>query len=111
MNYPAVRDFKKAISFILFFSSFACNTTRVYKSSVVTHSDRYTITDTITSLDDKMIRMPYNRLIDPAGTVIRFGDPNQENHSLDCVLLPGTPVLAVEDRYGVSFVNIHSNQF
>ncbi len=111
MNYPVVRDFKKAISFILFFSSFACSTSRVYKSSVVTHSDRYTITDTITSLDDKMIRMPYNRLIDPAGTVIRFGDPNQENHSLDCVLLPGTPVLAVEDRYGVSFVNIHSNQF
>jgi DNA-binding beta-propeller fold protein YncE len=111
MNDPAVSNFKKAISFILFFFLFACSTTRVYKSSVVTHSDRFTITDTITSLDDKMVRMPYNRLIDPAGSVIRFGDPNQENHSLDCVLLPGTHVLAVEDRYGIAFINTGTNKF
>ncbi|MDP4213965.1 MAG: alkaline phosphatase family protein [Bacteroidota bacterium] len=111
MNYPADRGFKKAVSFLLVFSLFACNTTRVYKSSVVTDSNRYTITDTITSLDDRMVRMPYNRLIDPAGAVIRFGNPNQENHSLDCVLLPGTQVLAVEDRYGVTFINTGTNKF
>ncbi|WP_431212198.1 hypothetical protein ACQ86N_41685 [Puia sp. P3] len=33
--------------------------------------------------------MPYNRWIDPAGVVVRFGDPKLENHSLDAVMLPG----------------------
>jgi YVTN family beta-propeller protein len=45
--------------------------------------------------------MPYNRWIDPAGSVVRFGDPKQENHSLDAVLLPGGQLLAVEDRFGI----------
>ena len=34
------------------------------------------------------ILMPYNRFIDPAGTVVRFGNADKENHALDCVLLP-----------------------
>jgi len=45
--------------------------------------------------------MPYNRWIDPAGDVVRFGDPKLENHSLDAVMLPGGKLLAVEDRYGI----------
>src|ERR1700748_1431024 len=45
--------------------------------------------------------MPYNRWVDPAGSVVRFGDPKQENHSLDAVLLPGGQLLAVEDRFGI----------
>ncbi len=53
--------------------------------------------------------MPYNRFIDPAGTIIRYGNPSLENHSLDCVLLPGNEVLAVEDRYGVAFINVQNN--
>jgi hypothetical protein len=53
--------------------------------------------------------MPYNRFIDPAGTIIRYGDPSDENHSLDCVLLPGGEILAVEDRYGVAFINVQNN--
>jgi YVTN family beta-propeller protein len=50
--------------------------------------------------------MPYNRIIDPAGTVVRFGNPSLENHSLDCALLPGGKVLAVEDRYGLAFLDV-----
>ncbi|WP_439698573.1 bifunctional YncE family protein/alkaline phosphatase family protein [Mucilaginibacter sp. AW1-7] len=51
------------------------------------------------------VMMPYNRLIDPAGKVVRFGDPNFENHSLDIKLIPGTSVLAVEDRYGITLID------
>lgn len=54
--------------------------------------------------------MPYNRFINPAGTVIRFGNPSLENHSLDCALLPGEKVLVVEDRYGLAFINVKENK-
>jgi len=47
------------------------------------------------------VMMPYNRMIDPAGKVIVFGSPDVENHSLDLKLIPGTNLLAVEDRYGI----------
>jgi hypothetical protein len=51
------------------------------------------------------VMMPYNRLIDPAGKVIRFGDPRFENHSLDLKLIPQSPVLVVEDRYGITMID------
>lgn len=57
-------------------------------------------TSTLTSMQGPYA-MPYNRWIDPAGTVVRFGDPKLENHSLDAILLPGDEFLAVEDRYGI----------
>jgi len=92
---------------LLCISLFACNSGKVQKSSSNT-SAAISIRDT--ALDTRLIRMPYNRLIDPAGSVVRFGDPALENHSLDCVLLPGSNVLAVEDRYGVAFIDIISNK-
>lgn len=49
--------------------------------------------------------MPYNRIIDPAGKVISFGDPNLENHSLDVKLIPESTILAVEDRYGITLID------
>jgi YVTN family beta-propeller protein len=49
--------------------------------------------------------MPYNRLIDPAGKVISFGDPRFENHSLDVKLIPQTTILAIEDRYGITLID------
>ncbi len=51
------------------------------------------------------VMMPYNRLIDPAGKVISFGDPAFENHSLDVKLIPQTTVLVVEDRYGITLID------
>lgn len=51
------------------------------------------------------VLMPYNRLIDPAGKVISFGDPNLENHSMDIKLIPGSKILAVEDRYGITLID------
>ncbi|BAU53798.1 bifunctional YncE family protein/alkaline phosphatase family protein [Mucilaginibacter gotjawali] len=56
------------------------------------------------------VMMPYNRLIDPAGKVVRFGDPKVENHSLDVKLIPQTTVLAVEDRYGITLIDTTQNK-
>ncbi|WP_300599929.1 bifunctional YncE family protein/alkaline phosphatase family protein [Niabella sp.] len=51
------------------------------------------------------VLMPYNRIIHPAGSVLRYGDPNLENHSLDLKRIPGTWLVAVEDRYGISVID------
>ena len=56
------------------------------------------------------ILMPYNRYIDPAGTVVSFGNSEKESHALDCVLLPDGKTLAVEERFGVAFINTQNNQ-
>lgn len=58
------------------------------------------------TLKHNPIAMPYNRLIDPVGTVVRFGDPNLENHSLDATLLPGKKQIVVEDRYGIIILDV-----
>ena len=54
--------------------------------------------------------MPYNRWIDPAGMVVRFGDPKLENHSLDAVLMPDRQLLLVEDRYGIVLFRLSDHQ-
>lgn len=51
------------------------------------------------------VMMPYNRLIDPAGKVVSFGSPDMENHSLDLKQIPGTDLLAVEDRFGIALLD------
>ncbi|QNK63193.1 beta-propeller fold lactonase family protein [Pedobacter sp. PAMC26386] len=51
------------------------------------------------------VLMPYNRIIEPAGTVVSFGDPEQENHSMDVKLIPGSKLIAVEDRYGITIID------
>jgi YVTN family beta-propeller protein len=56
------------------------------------------------------ILMPYNRYIDPAGTTVRFGNADKESHALDCVLLPDGRTLAVEERFGLAFINIQDHQ-
>jgi len=51
------------------------------------------------------VMLPYNRVIDPAGKVIRFGDPRMENHSLDAKLIPQSTILVVEDRFGITLID------
>src|ERR1700752_4876446 len=51
------------------------------------------------------VMMPYNRLIEPAGKTISFGDPNFEEHSLTAKLLPGISILAVEERFGIALID------
>ena len=56
------------------------------------------------------VLMPYNKVIDPAGTSVYFGDPGNENHFLDCALSPDGKILAVEGRYEVVFVETKSQK-
>jgi hypothetical protein len=51
------------------------------------------------------VLMPYNRIIDPAGKVVYFGDLDEENHSMDVTIIPGNPQIAVEDRYGIVIID------
>jgi hypothetical protein len=65
----------------------SCRSSRVYSSSVIKDNSYHSSYDDATlTIDNSAILMPYNRFIDPAGTVIRFGNPALENHSLDCAL-------------------------
>ncbi len=54
--------------------------------------------------------MPYNRIINPSGNTVYFGDARYENHSLDCKLIPGSKLLAVEDRYGIALIDIKTKE-
>lgn len=55
-------------------------------------------------------QMPYNRLIQPAGIQIFFGDASQENHALDAVLSPDGKWLAVEERFSIVFISTIDNK-
>ncbi|CAN5778736.1 hypothetical protein BH11BAC3_BH11BAC3_27260 [soil metagenome] len=54
--------------------------------------------------NDSLHLMSFNRFIRSAGTVIRFGDPQLENHAMDAAILPGNMVVT-EDRYGITAIN------
>ena len=58
---------------------------------------------------NKQISLPYNRLIQPAGIQIFFGDASRENHALDAVLSPDGKWLAVEERYSIVFISTSDN--
>ncbi|GAA4750956.1 YncE family protein [Flavisolibacter ginsenosidimutans] len=97
--------------FLVLIAFCACRSSRVYQSSVSDANDYHSsYDDTTLTVDNASVLMPYNRFIDPAGTVIRFGKTSLENHSLDCVLTPDEKTLIVEDRYGLAFIEVRSNQ-
>jgi YVTN family beta-propeller protein len=90
----------------------ACKSLQIYKTSVITENSYHsTYDDTTLTIVNSAILMPYNRFIDHAGTVIRFGKLTLENHSLDCALLPEEKILVVEDRYGLAFIDVKDNKF
>ena len=62
-------------------------------------------TDKRTLADSLPMAMPYNRLIDAAGTAVVYGDAKLENHTLDLIPLPGTSQLVIEDRYGIALLD------
>ena len=98
----------KASIFSLFALSsllLGCKTTQsLSKTYETVYSD-----STILAKRGDMI-LPFNRFIEPMGTVIRYGDPTLEEHSMDCVLTPDGKTLAVEDRYGATFINTVDNK-
>jgi len=56
------------------------------------------------------IVLPYDRIIQPAGKQLYFGDPDLENHALDCALSPNGRWLVVEERYSLVFISTETNQ-
>ncbi|MDO9340472.1 MAG: bifunctional YncE family protein/alkaline phosphatase family protein [Bacteroidales bacterium] len=58
----------------------------------------------------RQIQLPYNRLIQPAGLQIFFGDESLENHSLDAVLSNDGKWLAIEERYSIVFISTSDNK-
>jgi len=76
------------------------------------HSSVANSTDGHSGYDDSTLRqtqapflLPYNRIIQPAGDVVRYGSTGDENHTLDVKVMPGSNLLAVEDRYGVAVID------
>jgi YVTN family beta-propeller protein len=53
----------------------------------------------------RQILIPYERMIQPAGLQIYFGDKSLENHSLDAALSPDHKWIAVEERYSIVFIS------
>jgi YVTN family beta-propeller protein len=58
----------------------------------------------------RQIQLPYNRLIQPAGQQIFFGDESLENHSLDAALSPDGKWFAVMERYSIIFISTSDNK-
>ena len=56
-------------------------------------------------LKSNQILLPYNRIIQPTGLQIYFGDRTLENHALDASLSPDGKWLAVEERYSIVFIS------
>lgn len=107
MNTPYAKALMQYSCLFCLLYTISCTSSRVYKTSVTQYKDYHSSYDdtTLSPLSFTML-MPYNRFIDPAGTVVRFGSRLLENHSLDCALLPSEKVLAVEDRFGLAFIDV-----
>lgn len=56
------------------------------------------------------IVLPFDRMMQPAGKQIYFGDTMLENHALDGALSPDGKWLVVEERYGIVFINVFNNR-
>lgn len=66
--------------------------------------------DNILKATGSTIQMPFNRLIQSAGKVITYGNPELENHTLDLAVLPGKENIVIEDRYGIAILDIKTQQ-
>jgi YVTN family beta-propeller protein len=60
--------------------------------------------------NSRQFQLPYNRLIQPAGTLVTFGDASTENHALDAALSPDGKWLAVEERESIVFISTSDNK-
>ena len=67
-----------------------------------------TFIDKISLHNDSIKLMPFNRIIASAGDVVRFGNPDYENHALDVAAI-NDHLAAVQDRYGILIVDTKSS--
>jgi YVTN family beta-propeller protein len=68
------------------------------------------LSDFLTKQDKSLRLLPYNRIIKSAGDVIRYGKPELENHALDVAVLSEEGIVVVEDRYGISAIDVNQNK-
>lgn len=68
------------------------------------------LADFLGKLNNTNQTLPYNRTIRSAGTVVRYGKPELENHALDVALLPSSDLAVIEDRYGISTLHIYDKK-
>ena len=73
----------------------------------------YINTDKINELADFIVQrnsnlheLPYNRIIQSAGTVVRYGKPDLENHAMDIANLTDSNLVVVQERYGFFVLDI-----
>ena len=103
--------FRRTCHCILILSLFfliSCSATHSVTASKKTSSNYYSFYDDSTlSNANNPVLLPYNRFLNPAGTIVRFGDDQLENHSLDCITIPGENVMVTEDRYGLNIYQHH----
>src|SRR5438445_11980414 len=71
---------------------------------------RMTYDDSTLQQQSQYTLMPFNRLIQSAGTVVTYENPLLENHTLDFAILPDSQHIAIEDRYGIAVLDIHSRE-
>ncbi len=81
------------ILFAILFFICLTGSSQVITESPVIMTDTYPVT------------LPYNRLIQPAGLQLIFGDESRENHSLDVALSADNYWLAVEERFSIIFIS------
>jgi len=60
--------------------------------------------------NSRQIQLPYNRLMQPAGHQIIFGETSLENHAMDAALSPDGKWLAVMERYSIVFISTSDNK-
>ncbi|MEY2835148.1 MAG: hypothetical protein RLZZ557_810 [Bacteroidota bacterium] len=63
------------------------------------------LSDFLTNRNKQSRLLPYNRIIQSAGDVIRYGKPDLENHALDVTPIPSTNLVAVMERYGIFVID------
>ncbi|MEJ7678267.1 MAG: hypothetical protein WKG06_10485 [Segetibacter sp.] len=57
---------------------------------------RTTINNHVSKIPVQFIEMPFNRLIQSAGKVVTYGNPELENHTLDLTVLPDKKTLLLK---------------
>lgn len=77
----------------------------------------YINTDKINELADFIVQrnaslheLPYNRIIQSAGTVVRYGKPDLENHAMDIANLTDPNLVVVQERYGFFVLDIQQKK-
>lgn len=99
----------RSFTIVLLFLITSCHYSHIAKTTTNTEQAAQHSSYDDSTLNNNVlpVLMPFNRVIDPAGTVVSWGNPNLESHSLDLKLIPQTDYVAVEERNGIVIIDIN----